>query len=426
MDSSTSAQDVHFDLLCIGFGATALSVAIALHEKRAIDNTIFLERQPESTWRSCSGSPSGRLRTSFLHDLVTSESPRSKFTFMNYLHATNRLVLYANGSQINPPRDMFNDYLQWCAGPFQQRVRFGKRVAAVHPVQNAQGLVECFKVVYTDSATGQQDVVTAKQVISAVGLQPSIPRDLAKIGTLVGVAHASDCLSRISSTLRTTSGRARFAIIGDGQAAGEIFEYLHGVRGEHQVVWFTQDPVLREMDDSPFVMDNTKRPESKIGQTLPLELRRRAIGEGHSAQTSSAIDRHLLKSIYDIQYTESVKCIDTTKWKCQIRFQHRLTKAEKTANGQIQLSCQPIEYDDDKQVIDVFDLVIAATGYERTEYKKIMEPLLQLLDGRQITVNQDYQVNFRSGSFGARCGLWLLGAIEGEDVSARLPLAVSH
>ncbi|KAJ4517276.1 hypothetical protein HRR73_004328 [Exophiala dermatitidis] len=394
MDSGMSAQDVPLDLLCIGFGATALSVAIALHEKGAIDNTIFLELQPASTWMPCSGSPSGRLRTSFLHDLVTSENPRSKFTFMNYLHATNRLVLYANSSQINPPRDMFNDYLQWCAAPFQQRVKYGQRVAAVHPVQNAQGLVECFKVVYADSATGQQDVVTAKQVISAVGLQPYVPRALATIGTL---------------------------------AAGEIFEYLHGIRGEHKVVWFTQDPVLREMDDSPFIMDNTKRPESKIGQTLPLELRRRAIGEGYSAQTSSAIDRHLLKSIYDIQYTESVKCIDTTKWKCQIRFQHRLTKAEKTASGQIQLLCQPIEYEDDQQVIDVFDLVIAATGYERTEYKKIMEPLLQLLDGRQITVNQDYQVNFRSGSFSAGCGLWLLGAIEGEDVDDHLyPILASR
>lgn len=244
-------SDTSFDLVCVGFGASALSIAIALHERNAIDNTLFIERQPKSSWMPGSKSPASRLRTSFLNDLITSENPRSKFTFMKYLHATNRLVLYANSSQIRPSREMYTDYLRWCAAPFQHRVTFGKQVTAVSPVSEGQGPVRYWNVILLDPETGRQDSVTAKQVICAVGLQPRIPSPLSSGNNSKVVVHASDCMKQISSTLRATGGKCRFAIIGEGQTAAEVFDHIHGIRGEHQVVWFTQDSVLRGADDTP-------------------------------------------------------------------------------------------------------------------------------------------------------------------------------
>ncbi|EXJ79476.1 hypothetical protein A1O1_08740 [Capronia coronata CBS 617.96] len=409
-----------FDLVCVGFGVTALSLAITLHERGALDNTLFLESQPASKWNPCSSSAGGRMRTSFLNDLITSENPRSRFTFLKYLHATNRLALYANSSQIQPSREMFADYLRWCSASFQNNVNFGKRVTAIFPVREDQQPVRSWNVVFSDSVTGQQDSVTTKQVICAAGLQPFIPAPLSSImDTSPDVVHATDCLQRISSTMRTTGGKCHFAIIGDGQTAADVFDHIHGIRGDHQVTWFTQDPVLRGTDDSPFIMDNTRKPSSKVGQALPLELRRRAIGDGLCTDSVSAIDRHLLMSIYEVQYAQSVKESDANKWKFQVKFQHKLVGAEKVANGKVRLSFQRPEFEEQLFGCNIFDLVIAATGYERTEYKKILAPLLGMLDGHQVTVNRDYQVNFRTGSCGVGCGLWLQGALEGEDVSFR-------
>merc|ERR1711939_660796 len=89
-DNNMQSDSQPLDLVCIGFGITALSIAIALHERQSLDNTLFLESQPQSSWKPCPDIPATRLRTSFLNDLITSENPRSKFTFMNYLQATNR------------------------------------------------------------------------------------------------------------------------------------------------------------------------------------------------------------------------------------------------------------------------------------------------------------------------------------------------
>ncbi|EXJ83974.1 hypothetical protein A1O3_04641 [Capronia epimyces CBS 606.96] len=440
------------DLVCVGFGASALSIAVALHERRALDKTVFLERQPEETWTpgSCSDSTSpasrGRLRTSFLNDLVTSENPRSKFTFMNYLHATDRLVVYANSSQLHPSREMYADYLRWCAASFQHQVSFGKQAKSISPVSvparerdgPGPGPVRAWNVVFVDVATGRQDSIVANQVICAVGLQHYIPTSLSSLGPGLSpssgpVVHAAESLPRIAAVLRATGGEARLAIVGDGQTAAELFDHLHGIRADHQVVWFTQDPVLRATDDTPFVADKTARPTSKMGQTLPVELRRRAIGEGLGLATvpepQSAIDRQLVASIYEIQYGQSVKQADANQWRFQIKLQHRLVGAERTANGQVRLWFQQPESKDQDQDQDqnegrrnVFDLVIAATGYARSEYKKLTQPLVAsgLLDGAQITVDRDYQVNFRSGTCAAGCGLWLQGALEGDDTDDNL------
>lgn len=251
MDEAENLQSPLIDLVCVGFGITAISNSIALYERCEIDNTLFLEAQPRAEWNPCPNILSERLRTSFLNDLITSENPRSKFTFLNYLHATDRLVLYANSSQLHPSREMFIDYLKWCAGPFESHVQFGKRVTSVLPSIGADGLVNRWKVIFKDVLSGNLASVVAKQLIYATELQPIIPDLLSDPIIRRKVLHASESLEEIVSLVRASVREMHIGVLGEGQNAAETFEFLQSIRGKHRVTWFSKDPILMGMDETP-------------------------------------------------------------------------------------------------------------------------------------------------------------------------------
>ncbi|RMD43842.1 hypothetical protein DV735_g1275, partial [Chaetothyriales sp. CBS 134920] len=404
------------ELVCIGFGVTALATALALHERKSLDSTLFLESQPQASWQPCPEIPASYLRTSFLNDLVTTENPRSKFTFINYLHSTNRLTLYANSSQLRPSRELFTDYLRWCADHLPVRIGFSKVVTAIQPVTNAAGVVSSWKTFFTDRNTGKQDVVEAKQVLCSIEPQPYIPSALAEPTARSSVVHSANCRQAVASVLKQTGGKARIAIIGDGQSAAEVFEFVQSTRGSQQAVWFTQDAVLTSTGSSAFVLDAVRRPATDAERMLPPELRRKAIQGQGAIASNHAIDDAILMGIYDSQYQQSVKQTDPSKWQYQIKFRQQLVKTTRASNGQVSLSFTSLS-DTPESFADNFDLVIAATGYDKTGHKPIMQQLSTLIDGHNISVNRDYQINFRSGLLAKDCGVWLQGAFrESDDV----------
>ena len=94
-----------------------MAQAISLYEQRnAPKNVLILDKSTGFRWRG-SNLPNGRarMRTNLMQDLVTARNPTSEFTFVNYLWATDNLVGYTNLGLINPPRQLFGMYLEWCA-----------------------------------------------------------------------------------------------------------------------------------------------------------------------------------------------------------------------------------------------------------------------------------------------------------------------
>ncbi|KIW21631.1 hypothetical protein PV08_02211 [Exophiala spinifera] len=404
MEHSTPSTSETLDLICIGFGVTALSLAVALHEKKSLDKALFLEAQSQSAWKPYPDVPSERLRTSFLNDLITSENPRSKFTFMNYLHATNRLIVYANSSRITPSRELFAEYLRWCGDNIHARKEFSRRVDRVVPVKNAAGRVSSWKVFFVDKVTGKTEVAEAKQVVVATEPEPRVPGILSQPNIRAAVAHSTDSLEAIPAVLKRTAGRARIAVIGDGQSAAEVFYYVQNIRGDHQTVWFTRDNVIRASDDSPFLQDVIRQPTTSATQALPAELRRQALG-----LKSTVVEDELLKNIYDSQYRQSVKQPDPFKWQHQIQVGQQLTSAEKTSGDKVVLGF--LNSGGATQRTDIYDLVIAATGFIKVDHQTILHQLLELVEGPGISVDRDYQVNFRSGLLTKDCGIWLQGSL---------------
>ena len=59
--------------------------------------------------------PWARSQVSFLKDLVTLRNPRSRFSFLNYLHRVGRLDDSSTWARSTPTGWEISDYLQWVA-----------------------------------------------------------------------------------------------------------------------------------------------------------------------------------------------------------------------------------------------------------------------------------------------------------------------
>ncbi|MFD0070329.1 SidA/IucD/PvdA family monooxygenase, partial [Streptomyces sp. NPDC127574] len=127
-----------YDVVGIGFGPSNLSLAIALEEHGASApehpvTSHFFERQPSFGWHRNMLLPSTTMQISFLKDLATFRNPMSRFSFISYLHAANRLVQFVNNQDFFPTRQEFHQYLEWAAAGLSDRVTYGAEVTAIRP-----------------------------------------------------------------------------------------------------------------------------------------------------------------------------------------------------------------------------------------------------------------------------------------------------
>ncbi|KAK5051560.1 hypothetical protein LTR84_003212 [Exophiala bonariae] len=402
-----------YDLVCIGFGASALSLAIALKERQSLASTVFLEQQPQARWKPCHSLISPRMKTSFLSDLVTSENPRSKFTFVSYLHSTNQLVTYTNSGRIAPSRPMFADYLRWCAKQFESHVCFGNRVVGVMPRNGNNGLLEGWNVLYEDISTGQRGSITSRQVVCAAGLQQKIPNVLSAQSIRPRVAHSSEALEAISEVLKDKRQTPKIAIVGETSHAAEIFVHLHGIHGNHNVHWLTQRSEVKGKEETPFALESLHQ-----SHQVPPEFSRQG---GERSRSANALPRQLMTEIYDFMYDQSVKQPDSSKCRFQVRHSTSITNCQVTPDNKVELGFQSGATLNLGSKSDIYDLVISATGYDTSEHRRILSPLSQLVDGHNITVAADYQVNFRSGVKKSNTGVWLLHSpIDSDEIDDAL------
>ena len=60
-----------YDVLCIGFGATGVALAVAFNDQNPNLKIQFVEQQSRRSWKPFAQSAGERMRTSFLDDLIT-------------------------------------------------------------------------------------------------------------------------------------------------------------------------------------------------------------------------------------------------------------------------------------------------------------------------------------------------------------------
>lgn len=405
-----------YDVLCIGFGSTGVALAVAFNDQNPNLKIHFVEQQSRRSWKPFAQSAGERMRTSFLDDLITVRNPCSEFTFVNYLHAVGQLVTFTNLADIKPSRYQYSQYLTWCASHFKDQVVYGKKVLLVEPVYHENGIVAQWKVVTRDVVSNKTQAMFAKHVVSAVGKQPTIPKSLSSPGLSGQVLHASDCLENLESLLEPTQKSRHIALVGDGQQAAEIFLKFHTELSPHKITWFTRESVLRPRSDTAFttsILQQPKIPSPSLD--YPPELRRQYLLKQGSADYAHGIDLDIVNKLYDLQYTLRVKQPDETSWSYQIRPCMELEGSQRTSEGQLKLSFRDIRNNSISAENTRFDLVIAATGYERTEYLRVLKNVEELTEQGILTVDRDYRLNLVKRSASPGVGIWVLGSLQDPD-----------
>jgi L-ornithine N5-oxygenase len=247
-------ETVH-DLVCIGFGPASLAIAVALHDAleagalKEPPRVLFLERQAQFHWHAGMLLPGAKMQISFLKDLASLRDPRSRFTFLNYLHEENRLIDFINLSTFLPARTEYEDYLRWSASHFGDVVKYQTEVVSVAPVKDSDGPLKTFAVTSRNTKTGHLTTHLARNVLVAVGGQPSIPKCLPAGSPRV--IHSSQYAHTIPKLLTENRAPYRVAVVGAGQSAAEIFNNIQTLYPNSRTSLIMRSEFLKPSDDSP-------------------------------------------------------------------------------------------------------------------------------------------------------------------------------
>ncbi|KAI0155239.1 L-lysine 6-monooxygenase (NADPH-requiring)-domain-containing protein [Xylariaceae sp. FL1272] len=430
-----SSTETH-DLICVGFGPASLAVAVALNDslesgKLARNNTpkvLFLEKQPRFAWHAGMLLPGAKMQISFIKDMATLRDPTSKFTFLNYLHENNRLVEFTNLSTFLPARTEYEDYLRWCAGHFDDVVKYGSEVISVSPQKSSgsSGSVSCFAVTYRDVNTGAQFTRTAKNVLVAIGGQASIPKPLPS--NHPRIIHSSHFAHMVPKMLNQRDAPYRVAVVGAGQSAAEIFNNIQTLYPNSQTALIMRSEFLKPSDDSPFV--NSIFNPSYVDDLFerPANLRHSVLADAR-ATNYGVVRLELIEHLYERMYDQHRELgSDEKKWPHRILGSTAITGVD-AQSDKVKLTVTPLGAGTSEEVLDC-DLVVTATGYQRQAHLTMMEGIYDLLPetptsisaltkydtcikGRPINVSRDYSVQFAPGKVSAGSGIYLQGCNEG-------------
>ncbi|KAF2828778.1 hypothetical protein CC86DRAFT_368914 [Ophiobolus disseminans] len=436
----TPEEDLH-DLICVGFGPASLAIGVALHD--ALDGSdpsledvpglqgrspkvAFLEKQSQFAWHAGMLLPGAKMQITFMKDMATMRNPRSEFTFINYLHQKGRLADFANLNTFLPARVEYEDYMSWCASWFEEVVSYGQEVVKVMPEKSASGEITNFTVVSRNNQTGQMETRRTKHVVIAAGGRPNLPAPFPQSHSKV--IHSSKFQYISKQLFRDHQAPYNVAVVGNGQSAAEIFDFLHANYPNAQTRLLIKGGALRPSDDSPFVNEifNPSRIDTTYAQPPSLRSTTLALDKG----TNYGVVRlPLLEHIYETLYMQRITHGNTLEaeenWPHRIMPYRRVVELEDTEAGGVRLHVQdssPLYLSEEpgaterKEILDV-DAVFVATGYQRDLHETLLKDARHLMPGGDLkdakwSVQRDYRINFEDRKVGEDAGVWLQGCCE--------------
>jgi len=241
--------DTEVGVLAIGAGPANLALAVAIEESGSDElaaDTLLLEQSPDIKWQRNLLMPWARSQVSFLKDLVTLRNPRSRFSFLNFLHEQGRLDEFVNLGTFHPFRWELSDYLQWVATSLERvGIRYGARAARIEPARDADGSIAGWHVFLTDG-----DTIRCRDLVVGGGRDRHVPevfRDLPRDR----VVHSSQYCTRITQIPKDEPVRA--VVIGGAQSAAEMFFALHENLPSSQVTMVVRSVGPQNYQTSKFV-----------------------------------------------------------------------------------------------------------------------------------------------------------------------------
>ena len=392
------------DLLGIGFGPSNLALAIALdeHNRTGVDvlRSCFFEKQPRFGWHRGMLIDDATMQVSFLKDLVTLRDPASDFSFLSYLHRKGRLLDFVNHKILFPLRIEFHDYLEWAAGRVTDLVEYDSEVLDVRVVTDGEVVTSFDVMVRQGGASGQVVAHRARNVVVAIGLEPSLPPG---VRLSARVWHNLDLLDRVE-TLAKASCLRGFVVVGAGQSAAEATEYLHRRFPHAQVCAVFARYGYAPADDTPFA-NRIFDPEAiDLYFDAPRAVKQRLF-DYHRNTNYSVVDAELIDELYRRVYQEKVQGLQ----RLRIMNASRVIRVETTVES---VNVTVEELPTGQRTVLGADALVYATGYRPVDAVRLLGEAGRLClrdEEGMVRVTRDYRIATSTPMQG---GIYLQGGTE--------------
>ncbi|QRY64656.1 lysine N(6)-hydroxylase/L-ornithine N(5)-oxygenase family protein [Gordonia sp. PDNC005] len=364
------------DIVGIGFGPSNLGLAIAIEEHNSTApqadrlTATFVESKHAFAWHPGMLLPGTTMQISFLKDLVTQRNTTSEFSFLSYLADRGRMAHFINHQTFFPTRREFHDYLGWAEKKVSADVRYGARATAV---AEADGhlVVE---------ATGPNGPITlnARNVVVAGGLRESLPEGVTSSARQFHNHRLLDHLDGLPSTRHN-----RFLVVGAGQSAAEVVEYLHDNYLDAEVHNVFAKYGYVPADDSPYanrIFDATAVDDFYSAD----EAQRASLLNYHRSTNYSCVDLDLIRELYRREYAEHV---DGDR-RLFMRGASKLVGSDET-DDDVQVTIENLLTGDAETM--AVDAVVYATGFTPTDLSSLLGDLVEP-DQANGGVDRDYRV----------------------------------
>ncbi|WP_406183533.1 lysine N(6)-hydroxylase/L-ornithine N(5)-oxygenase family protein [Streptomyces sp. NBC_01006] len=381
---SASTTPVH-DILGIGFGPANLALAIALEERESPLTARFLEARPSPEWQPGMLLDGSDIQNHPSRDLVTLRNPRSRYTFLNYLHEQGRLLRHLNLPSEFPLRKEYAGYIRWAAGFFSHLVDCNQRAARVE-------IVEEFGERLYEVTTMSGGRYLGRTLVMGPGRTPYVPAPYDTLRT-PRVFHLTQYLPKLAELTGEGPAPESVAVIGGSQSAVELALDLHRRFPRTKVTTYTRSHSLRLKDTSPFSEEGYFPEFTEYYFRASREGKKALDAYMHGTNYSSA-DGDVLRDLYMTIYEQE---LDGDQ-KVFVRGNHEAVGV--TPEGGDRIALDFVERTTGERISESVDFAVLATGFRNMgpgPHEELCPPLMAPIaklfstepDGR-LQVSADY------------------------------------
>ncbi|WP_457028556.1 lysine N(6)-hydroxylase/L-ornithine N(5)-oxygenase family protein [Kitasatospora sp. P5_F3] len=388
--------DLEAGVLAIGAGPANLALAAAIEEcgsTELAERTLLLEQAPDIKWQRDLLMPWARSQVSFLKDLVTLRDPRSRFSFLNFLHQNGRLDQFINLGTFHPHRWEFSDYLQWVAASLEKvQIRYDAKATATEPVYDGKGRLTGWQVTLADG-----DTIRCRDLVIGAGRDAHVPPVFAGLPA-DRVVHSARFRSRISAVEKDAPLRA--VVIGGAQSAAEMFMAVYENLPNSSVTMLVRSIGLQNYQSSKFI--NELFYPSFVDEFFdaPAEMRAQVLDEMRLTNYAG-LAPPFLEELYLMLYRE--KMIGTGRAEVQAMTE---VVAAREEDGEVVLDLR--DRRTEKVTEYRCDLVLLGTGYD-SRMPSLVRELTAKAGVSEVNVSRNYRVDLGETAGGA---LYLQGVNE--------------
>jgi len=380
--------DQEVGLLAIGAGPANLALAVAIEESGSdalAGETLLLDQSPDIKWQRDLLMPWARSQVSFLKDLVTLRNPRSKFSFLNFLHDSGRLDEFVNLGTFNPFRWEISDYLQWVARSLERvPIRFNAKAQRIEPARGADGSVTGWTVTLSDG-----DTIRCRDLVVGGGRDRHIPDVFADLPA-DRIVHSSQYRTRIAQL--PSEAPLRAVVVGGAQSAAEMFMALHQNLPNSELTMVVRSIGPQNYQTSKFVNELFFPSFVDTFYDSPPDVRKQLLDEMHLTNYAG-LAPPFLEQLYTMLYQQR----GVGQERSRVRPLTEVVGA-RVENGEVVLDLR----DRTSGKVEPLhcDVVLLGTGYDQ-RMPAMVRDLADQVGLEEITVSRCYRVDLGDSTWGA-------------------------